>query len=168
MDTQTEVLDQETFFKELEETPVDLHLERRSELGKTLKLDVGQPKEKVFLADGKEAEARDGIGLLVDPIRYAKKKCGTCHGRGVMTLVNHIGAARAQQLIKENPANEAFINEREPGKFYERVATMCTCAKRGYRKVYAQLADLLVKEKLATWSGFEHDAWGRHALVKLL
>lgn len=177
METPTDdrILIPEKFYKELEEgmsTPselVQLHQERRSELGKTLKLDVGPPSELVILANGQPAEARDILGMVLDPTRYASRKCGECYGRGMQTVINHITDERAKQLIAENPTNETFLNQTSPGKWHEKLVRMCACAQRRYRNAYAQFGALLVKEKLAKTVGVRIEGDGyRTTIYELL
>lgn len=169
------VLLPERLYKELEEgmatraEAVALHQERRSELGKSLGLNVGSPMETVILGNGQEALARDYVGLILDTSVYAKRNCKNCYGRGHVTIVKPIPVATALGLVKENPANEALLRQREPGKYATHTETMCGCAKDRFKRAHEKFVDVLIKEGLAQPCGFivEGDGW-RHVKVELL
>ncbi len=173
--TDNEVLMPDQLYKELDEAmatkeqQVERHQEQRSALGKAMKLDVGPPSEKVILATGSEAEARDYLGLLMDPLKYAKRDCSTCYGRGTITIVNHLTPAQAKGLIEKDRREEAFIIEREPGKFHRNLVRQCACAKRRYKKAHALFAHALVQHGLAKQTGIIIDGDGdRMDRVELL
>jgi hypothetical protein len=132
-------------------TEVDLsvHQESRSAIGSRMGLDIGPPNEAVMLATGKLAQARDALGLKLDPMIYASRKCSHCYGRGTVILVKHVPIAVALKLIKDNPANEALLHQREPGKYHTRQAEKCGCVQRRYTQRYTEFAEALVKAGLA-------------------
>lgn len=155
----SEVLLPDKLYNELKQelsTPAEkvaLHQDARSAVGKKLGLDVGTPSEVVRLANSQMVEGRDYIGLALDTRLYAKRDCSWCYGRGTVTMSKPVPIATALSLVKENPANEALLHQSSPGKYITREATMCTCAKKGYRKKHAMLANALVQAGLARYAG---------------
>jgi hypothetical protein len=122
------------------------HQNRRSELGKAMGLDVGAPNEMVEL-DGVTQSARDDVGLLLDTKLYAKSSCSTCYGRGIVTVSKPVGTLAARKLIERG--HDRYIHESKPGKYSERVARMCECARSRYQKLKDKFIDKLVSENLA-------------------
>lgn len=134
-----------------------------------MNLDVGEPHEKVQLANGNLAEARDALGLVMSPEKYAKKNCNTCYGGGIVVYHTPISAEVAAKAIAENPANEALLHQKEPGKFATRRMEKCGCVERQYWKTFTAFSDALVKEGLATQTGVSFDAYGkRWPIVQLV
>lgn len=163
------ILVPDQFYKELEEgvstkaEKVALHQERRSELGKQLGLDVGPPNEAAMMADAVVRPVRDWLGLPIDPMLYAKKKCNTCYGRGVLTVIEHISLARRAQLIEQDAKNEMFIEEHQPGKYQAKFVRECVCSNNNRAKVQQRFVDALLKEDLAKKVGESLDSRGRPA-----
>jgi len=130
--------------------PIAAKQSLRTALGATLDLDVGVPNEMVQLVGtAAPVQARDALGLLLDPVLYAKKGCKHCEGRGVVFHIQHVPVAVALKLIKENPANEALLQQKEPGKYYSRSAVKCGCVQSRYVKQYIAFAKALVAAGLA-------------------
>lgn len=143
--------------------------ERRSALGREFGLDVGPPNETVTLANAQTVAARDKFGLLLDTRKYASRKCNSCYGRGTVTVVHPVPIAHALKLIAENPANEALLHQRSPGKYETHNATMCACARMRYRKTADAFARVLVQRGLARVAGITVGARGqREEVIELL
>lgn len=141
---------------------------RRSELGKQMGLNVGQPNEMVTI-NGREMEARDDVGILLSTDLYAKRSCRHCYGRGHVTTVQPVPTSTALKLIAQNPANEALLHQSEPGKYSARSERMCDCAKRRYKQKHALFVQALLKEGLAKPTGIRTDDDGyRRMTVELL
>jgi len=175
MDTQTEPQTADQLVAQIEqETKTEaerlaVHQERRSEIGRRMKLDVGIPGERAILANGQESDVRDYIGMALDPLLYVNRKCNKCLARGTETIVKYLTPAQAKKAIADDPKNELFISEREPGKFEYRELRSCICSKRRYKKAHALFADALVKAELAKWAGVIIDGDGdRMDRVELL
>lgn len=109
-------------------------------------------------------EATDDLGLITAPDAYASRKCKTCNTRGTITLSIPIDEARAKRLIADNPANEALLHQKTPGRYEVRRETMCGCARTRHNKMHSAFGDLLVSLKLATHEGVRFVGTGRAAL----
>lgn len=131
----------------------------RSELGKSMGLDVGPPHELVQLATGDTRECRDALGLLVDPGVYAKRSCDECYGRGVITKHNLVPKREAEKMMAETPGMGALLHE--SGKGYAiREAERCQCAVLGYAKAFKRYNDALLQQGLAVRRGWTRDNSG--------
>jgi hypothetical protein len=101
----------------------DLSLEARVEIGATLKLNVGPPKETLRSPEGKPAMMiRDDMGLLIDPKLYAKRRCNSCGGNGVFRIYNAVKIPGAKG--KNNMQTEMRT---------------CGCVRRNYGKARTKL-----------------------------
>ena len=137
------------------EVDLALHQEQRSALGKQMGLDVGPPNEKVVLANSRVTNLRDGLGILLDARVYASRKCNTCYGCGVVTATTHVSDADAKKMLAQNPANEALLHEREPGKYDVRTARMCNCSRKRYDKLHDAFLEALHRAGLVElWRPF--------------
>lgn len=130
--------------------PIGAKQDLRSAVGAKLGLDIGKPNELKKLDGVQEpVQVRDALGMLLDTQHYAKRSCNECQGRGVIVLIKHVPDAEAKRFIKDKPESEAFLFQREPGKWYTRESVTCGCVKRRYEKQYEAFAKALVKAGLA-------------------
>lgn len=113
---------------------VKANQERRTAIGRELRLDVGEPNEARVLVEGKvPVPVRDALGMFLDPSFYAKKSCNSCYGRGVISYLT--AEDRKGNLIRL--------------KDDERDLRKCGCVEPRYVKAYTAFGDRLVKEGLA-------------------
>jgi hypothetical protein len=146
-----------------------VHQERRSEIGRNLKLNVGPPNEQMFLANTTVVTGRDEVGLLRSTDRYASQKCKQCYGRGLYRVVKPITAAVALTIVKQNPANEAMIHQPEPGKYQLREERHCECSIRSFSAKRKLFVDALVNACLAKVVRLTTNEHGYlHQIVELL
>lgn len=104
--------------------------------------DIGEPNESIQVG-ASFVKKRDELGLILDPLSYAKKNCPACDGKGVRVVVQPVPTAYVMQQIALNPANEANFERKEKMKgkkkdrklhvsYSLRAQEKCGCAKAKY------------------------------------
>lgn len=114
--------------------------------------DLGPPKEEVTI-NGATVVLRDGLGMKLDPLLYAKKKCSTCFGRGVVTQVHPVNRVRAELAIASNPANATKLHQKKEGHYHEKTQHTCGCASVRYKAKHSMLGQALARAGLAEGVG---------------
>lgn len=131
-------------------------LEVLKQLGAKLRLDVGPPNEKVETPVGRQ-EARDSLGMKLDPKLYARKTCGSCRGEGVLCVRVPVSDKMVAALMARNPDNAALIEKevkRKGGTIvarhnYVREYRTCGCVPRRYESQRKKLI-AAIEEHLAS------------------
>lgn len=123
-------------------------------LGKTLKLDVGEAEEESRAPDGRVFKTRDNVGLSLDPKKYAKLRCRTCHGNGILLTSKPLSQEAATAMIKHDAANGALIHHNTKAKDgvikltgnYTRSTSVCGCVPKRFERARRKLLELVEGE----------------------